>query len=166
MSTSELLTYFISEKQAGLLVAVLGVTSAALAAYLWFSGSLFRTMAWPLVIVGCIQIAVGSGLLIRTDSQVARLEEGLRSSSQPTVNSELARMVEVNRSFTVIKIVEIVLLLLGLALALAFTSRHPASASVGMGLLVEAAVMLVFDLFAEQRAAVYTKWLTELSQRL
>lgn len=35
--------------------------------------------------------------------------------------------------------------------------------AVGMGLLLQAAVMLVFDLFAEHRAHVYARWLLALS---
>jgi hypothetical protein len=92
MSTSELLGYFTAEKHGAVLIGALGIISAGFAASLWFTHSPFRAMAWPLVIIGAGQLALGAGLLIRTDSQVARLQEGLRSNPQVTVQSELARM--------------------------------------------------------------------------
>jgi hypothetical protein len=36
---------------------------------------------------------------------------------------------------------------------------RPALAAVGMGLLIQAAVLLVFDLIAEHRAHADTRWL-------
>lgn len=166
MSTSELLSYFTAEKQAAVVIAGLGVVSTILAVYLWLTGSLFKAMAWPLIIIGAGQLALGAGLLLRTDPQVARLQEGLRSSPQVTLESELARMAKVNRSFKVVEAVEVLLLLAGLFLALVLRSRHLAWASVGMGLVLQAAVTLVFDLFAEHRALVYTRWLIELSHKV
>jgi hypothetical protein len=166
MSTAELLGYFTAEKHGAVLIGAFGIISAGFAAYLWFTHSPFRAMAWPLLIIGAGQLALGAGLLIRTDSQVARLQAGLRFSPQVTVQSELARMKRVNRSFKVIEAVEVLLLLAGLFLALALGSRHLAWAAVGMGLLVQAAITLVFDLFAEHRALVYTRWLVALSDRV
>ena len=165
MSTSELVVYFTAEKQAAALIFGLGIISAILAAYLWLTGSVFKAMAWPLIVIGAGQIAVGAGLLLRTDPQFARLQDGLRSSPKATVESELGRMAKVNRSFKIIEAIEVLLLLAGLVAALVLRSRHLAWASVGMGLVLQAAVTLVFDLFAEQRALVYTRWLMEFSHK-
>lgn len=166
MSTSQLIFYFTAEKQGAILIAGIGLISCIFAAYLWLSASSFRAMAWPLIIIGAGQIAIGAGLLIRTDPQVARLQEGLRANPQVTVESELARMAKVNRSFKVIEATEVVVILVGVLLALFFRSRNLALASVGMGLFLQAAVLLAFDLFAEHRALIYTRWLIDLSQQL
>lgn len=166
MSSSDLLGYFTAEKQGAALIAALGVVAGILGTYLWVTRSPFRAMAWPLLVIGAGQLAIGVGLLLRTDPQVARLREGLRSSPQVTVESELSRMAKVNRSFKVVVALEVLFLIVGVFLALALRSRHPGWASVGMGLILQAAVLLVFDLFAEHRAHAYTHWLTDLSQRL
>lgn len=166
VSTSELLAYFTAEKHGALLIGALGVVSASLAAYLWFTHSPFRAMAWPLIIIGAGQLALGAGLLLRTDPQVARLQEGLRSTPEVTVEAELARMRKVNRSFKVVEAIEVLLLLAGLSLALALRARHLAWAAVGIGLVLQAVITLVFDLFAEHRALVYTRWLVPLSERV
>lgn len=159
----ELLSYFTAEKHGAALIAAIGAASVALAAYLWLGRGSFRAMAWPLVLIGAAEIALGAGLLLRTDPQVRRLEEGFGSTPQAAVESERRRMTKVNRSFKVIQAVEVALLVVGLGLAFGFRSRHPAWAAVGMGLVLQAAVTLVFDLFAEHRALVYTRWLVELS---
>jgi hypothetical protein len=164
MPTSELLVYFAAEKQGALLLVGIGVAAWVLAASLWLSGSPLRATAWPLAAVGLAQIVFGVGLLLRTDPQVARLLEGLRSRPRATVALELARMQRVNRSFAVLEAVETAVLLAGLSMALALRTRHPAWSAVGMGLVLQAAVTLVFDLFADHRALVYTRWLAAMSR--
>jgi hypothetical protein len=53
---------------------------------------------------------------------------------------------------------EVGLIVLALVLVLVFR-RRPAMQGIGMGLLLQASVMLVFDLFAEKRAHQYVAWL-------
>lgn len=166
MSTSQLMLYFEAEKQAAVLIGSLGVIAGIFAAYLWVTASSFKAMAWPLILIGLAEIAIGVGLFIRTDPQVARLQEGFKVNPQATVQTEVARMTKVNRSFKVIEVIEVVVILVGIFLALFFRSRNLAFASVGMGLFLQAAVLLVFDLFAEHRALVYTRWLLDYSQKL
>lgn len=161
MSGNGLLEYFAAEKQGAALIGVLGVASVGFAAYLWRTGDAWRAMAWPLVVIGVGQIAIGMGLWLRTDPQVARLQGGLQSTPQVTVEAESARMDRVKRSFRIVMAVEVLLLITGLCLALLLRSRHPNWAAVGMGLVVQAAALLVFDLFAERRAHDYTRWLSE-----
>jgi hypothetical protein len=165
MSTSQLMLYFAAEKQAAVFIGSLGVISGIFAAYLWLTASSFKAMAWPLIIIGLAQIAIGVGLFIRTDPQVAKLQEGLRVDPQATGQSEVERMTKVNRSFKVIEVIEVVVILAGVFLALFFRTRNLTLASVGMGLFLQAAFLFVFDIFAEHRALVYTRWLLDFSQK-
>jgi hypothetical protein len=57
---------------------------------------------------------------------------------------------------------KLALIAVGVALLFAL-SRRPLAVGVGMGLLVEAAVMLAFDVFAEQRGAEYLDYLRALT---
>jgi hypothetical protein len=159
---TELHQYFDAERHAGLLAAALGLASMGLASYLWFGRSPFKAMAWPLVVIGMIELGVGVGLVIRTNPQVQTLEAGLRASPQATAASELARMIRVNRSFRLILGGEVVLIITSLSLALMLRTQSLTWSAVGMGLLLQAAITLVFDLFAEHRAHVYTRWLSTL----
>lgn len=153
--------YFDGEKQGALWCLGLGLVAMATTLWLWRSSGPFRAMAIPLALIGLVQLGIGVGLLARTDGQVATLRRQLAGSPGPARDQELGRMERVNRSFRVIELVEAVLIAGGVILAL--TLRGRTAAAVGMGLLVQAAVMLVFDLFAEHRALVYTDWLRRLS---
>jgi hypothetical protein len=157
----ELTEYFAAERQGGFLLVGLALAGFGFAAFLWGTRSPFRAMAWPLVIFGALQIAIGLTVALRTPAQVASLEQGLQTSQATTVTVEIQRMNTVNRNFNIVKAVEIAFILIGLLLATLLP--HPGTwAAVGLGLLVEAAVLLVFDTFAHQRAHVYTQWLQGL----
>jgi hypothetical protein len=158
----ELASYFEAERYAGFLLIALATASIGFAAFLWIHRSAFIAMAWPLVIVGVFQLGIGLTVALRTPQQVNQLEQGLQTSTTLTSAAELARMDRVNANFRIVKATEAVLIVLGLFLALYFA--HPSTpAAVGLGLLVEATVLLVFDAFAHERAHVYTEWLRGLS---
>ena len=158
MPSAELAEYFTAERQAGFLLVALGLAGFGFGAFLWVIRSAFLATAWPLVVLGLFQVAIGLTVALRTPEQVASLEQGLRTSPAATVSAETQRMSTVNRNFRVIKVAEVAFIVLGLLLAVFLP--HPSTwAAVGLGLLVESAVLLAFDAFAQQRALVYTQWL-------
>jgi hypothetical protein len=111
--------------------------------------------------VGLLVLAVGLGVGLRTPSQVESLEQGLQKAKSETVAAETTRMEKINRNFRVVKIVEIALVAIGLFL-IALLPIPGTWSSVGMGLVLAASVLLVFDTFAHHRAEVYAKWLQSL----
>ena len=156
--TPEIATYFTAERRGGFLLVAMAIAGFALAAFLWRTQSAFLAMAWPLVILGVIEVIIGLVIALRTPGQVAALEEGLRMSPAATVSAESHRMSRINRNFRIIKVVEVAVIALGLLLALLLPSLS-AWAAVGVGLLAEATLLLAFDTFAHHRAEVYTQWL-------
>jgi hypothetical protein len=153
--------YFNAERQGGPLFVAMAVAGVSFAAYLWSTRNAFLAMAWPLVLLGVLQVAIGSTVAWRASGQAASLEQGLRESPGPTAAAELERMDTVNRNFRGIKIAEVAIIVLSLALVLGFPQPGTWSA-VGLGLLIEAAALLAFDVFAHQRALVYTEWLQKI----
>jgi hypothetical protein len=161
MPPTELATYFTAERQGGFFLVALALVSFGFAAALWANRSAFVAMAWPLLVLGSVQLVIGLVVALRTPAQVASLEQGLRTSSATTVTAEIQRMTKVTTNFRVVKVVEAAVIVVGLVLVLGLP--HPGTwPSVGLGLLVEAAVLLAFDAFAHQRALVYTRWLRGL----
>ena len=78
-----------------------------------------------------------------------------------TITSEIERMARVNGTFVLIKKVEIALI----ALSVLFLIVQPAPATLGamgLGILLQSAVLLVFDTFAHHRALHYVEWLIAL----
>ena len=157
MPAAELHQYFDAEKQAGLLAIGLGVASVCFASYLWFTRSPLRAAGWPLVIIGLLELGVGAGLVLRTDAQVDALDRGFGSVPAQTAAAESQRMAKVKGSFRVILAAEVVLLIGGAFLVFVFRRTHPIWAAIGAGLVLQAAVLLVFDLFAEHRAHRYVR---------
>jgi hypothetical protein len=158
----ELLAYFAAERAGGFVLAAIGAAAIVLAAFLWRRGGGYKAMLWPLVAIGLVEVVVGLGVALRTPAQVEALSRGMLQERSATVRAESERMARVNRSFAVLEVVEVALL--GIGLMLAWLLPRPGTwSSVGMGLALQAAVLLVFDHFAAERAAAYTRWLQSLA---
>ena len=65
--------------------------------------------------------------------------------------------------FKIYKIIEIILLLAGIAMTFMFRQNQLVYA-IALGLIMQAAIMLGLDLFAEKRATEYVKYLESLVQ--
>ncbi|MES1243838.1 MAG: hypothetical protein ABUT39_19690 [Acidobacteriota bacterium] len=149
-----IITYFSGEKRESLLFLMAGAAAIAASVFLWATGSPHRAMGWPLTAVALIQIAVGWTVFTRTDGQAKDLHTLLAKDRAAYTAAEGPRMEKVRRSFRVYKAIEIVLLAAGLAGAF-FLRDRVALHAVSVGLALQAGLMLVFDLYAEGRAAVY-----------
>lgn len=148
------ITYFSAEKRESLLFLAAGVLALLAALFLVRTGSPLRGMAWPLSAVALIQLVVGGTVYARTDAQVLGLHRQLQQDPRAYTAAELARMRTVRRSFALYKTIEIVLLVAGLTGIFLFRDRETWYA-VALGLALQAALMLAFDLAAERRADVY-----------
>lgn len=157
----ELVSYFTAETHGATILVCMGVLSMAGATVLWRTRSAFLAMAWPLLLLGAFELVVGSVIVWRTPAQVAQLEAGMVTDQVATITGESARMDRVNKNFETVKVVEAALIIVGVLVIL---TVPPGSAwySVGLGIVLQAAALLVFDAFAHHRAEVYTAWLQSL----
>lgn len=151
--------YFGGEQSAALLLQALGLAAAGFSFWLWRSGHPLRAMVFSLALVAMGQLAVGVGLYARTPAQVTALRRDLVERPVEARDAERARMVAVQRSFVWIERIEALVILLGVALVL-LRRDHPTAVGVGMGLAIQGAVMLAFDVFASQRGAAWLAWLS------
>jgi hypothetical protein len=161
MPFPELTAYFTAEQQGGLLLVALATASIALAVWLFATRSVFSDMAWPLLVLGVLELIIGVSVAGRADAQVAELHAGLQSTRAATITTEVERLASVNTTFEVLKTVEMGLI----ALAMVFLLVKPAPetlGAVGLGILLQCAVLLVFDTFAHHRAERYVQWLIAL----
>jgi hypothetical protein len=161
MPFPELTAYFTAEKHGGLLLIALAVASLALAIYLFATKSLFSAMAWPVLVFGGIELVIGVTVAGRGAPQIAEIEAGLQSKRTVTITAEIERMARVNGTFQLIKKIEIALI----AVSIIFVIVRPAPetlGAVGLGILLQSAVLLAFDTFAHHRALHYVEWLIAL----
>jgi hypothetical protein len=157
----ELLRYFEAEKQESLLFVGVGVLAIGVSLYLLVTAHAYRGMSYPLIAVGLIQIAVGGAVFLRTDAQIADLTTQLAREPLAYKAAEQARMKKISASFELYKGIEIALLAAGIVLTYLF-ARRLSLYGVGVGLILQASLMLILDLFAEQRADRYAEQIAAL----
>ena len=156
-------TYFQAEKSESLLFISIGILALiAGIAFLIRGTGFLKELAWPLMGVALIQVVVGSAVYFRTDKQVAELQAMYASNPDAYKAQELPRMQKVNRDFDFYKKIEIILMAAGLVLFFHFRNGNRAWMGAGAGLLIQSAIMLTLDLFAEHRADIYTNFISRL----
>ena len=147
-------SYFVAEKQESVIFMAVGLLAIGLSVWLWMNGHRLKSMAYPLVVIGLMQMVVGGTVYLRTDSQVSTLIAQLQVNPAAAKAAETTRMQTVMKNFSIYKSIEMLLLIIGLGL-IAFAQRHDMAAGIGVGLVLQAAFTLTLDLFAEARGADY-----------
>ncbi|TAE31152.1 MAG: hypothetical protein EAZ92_03130 [Candidatus Kapaibacterium sp.] len=150
----ELTRYFLAEKYESCIFVLVGILAIAVSIWLLVQQHTFKSMSYPLIAVGLIQIIVGGSVYLRSDTQIVTLAAQVQSAPQAYKADEIKRMDVVNKNFKTYKVIEIALLALGIGLIYAFP-RHDTWYFLGVGLIIQSSFMLVFDLFAEHRAYAY-----------
>lgn len=155
--------YFLAEKQESLLFVILGIIAiiAAIAFYFFLRSSFFKGAAFPLLLVGLIQLVVGFTVYNRSDSDRVRNVYAYDMNPSELKNKEIPRMVTVNRNFVIYRWVELALLVTGLILSMVY-GQNPGRTfwyGFGIALALQAGILLVADYFAEKRALNYTRGL-------
>lgn len=164
----QLREYFTAEKQESVFFVAFGVLSLVLGVLFFLrGGDGLRGAAFPVAIVGLIQVVVGGAVWMRTDQQIAELVALVGSTPARYVTEEGARMATVNKWFDIYKMIEIALAVVGaLLLVLGKTGGRGVLLGVGAGLCIQAAIMLTLDLFAEARADRYTAQIEDFGKSL
>ena len=161
--------YFIAEKQESLLFLIIGIAAILLAVVFWFfiksNPSFFKGAAIPLLAIGLIQMVVGYTVYSRTDKQKKDIAYNIGIEPVSFVKqTELPRMEKVMTNFVIYRWVEIAFIITGLVLIFLFKSNPDKSFwyGLGIGLAIQAVIMLGADYFAEKRGKVYTEELKKI----
>lgn len=155
--------YFAGERAESLLFLAVGLVACVVASVaVWRRRDpLLVGLAVPLALVGLIQVGVGATIYARTPGQVASLQALFAADPAAFKVEEGARMQAVRSAFAVYKGLELAFIVVGLALAVPRTRRR-FWRGVGLGMLLQGALMLPADLAAEGRADTYMKALQAL----
>jgi hypothetical protein len=151
--------YFDGEKNAGLVLFGIGVAVFVAAAVLFPARFELRSLAWTLVVFGLLELAIGMGLYLKTGPQVANLSSRLADDRAALLDSERQRMVKVQNNFVTLERVW-ALLIVGSTLVAIARKTHVTLSGVALGVLVNTAVFLTFDVVAERRGRLYLEALT------
>jgi hypothetical protein len=150
--------YFTAEKTQAVLFLGLGLLSLVAGGVLVTKEGFSRGTAFPLLGAGLVTAAIGGRVLLRTDGQLAELDARLASDPAGLRASELARIRGINRSFRLVEAAEVAAIAAGLAmLTLATTPDRSLVRGIGLGLLLEGALLWPMDMIAHGRSRGYTE---------
>lgn len=151
--------YFQSEKNGGVFLLVWGIIASTAGCYLFscVDGFLEKGIAYPLVAIAMIHLVTGGIIYFRTDAQLRALLKGLELTPREMLAEEIPRMQTVMAKFERFKMVELTLVFLGLIFAIggSLGGFGQFMFGTGVGLSLQSAISLIFDLFAAQRGGFY-----------
>jgi hypothetical protein len=160
MNVAEVIAeYFRGEKSEAALILLAGALSLVAALWLWFSvrEPFARGLAASLLLTAALGLGVGGSVYLRTDAQVARLQQLQRSDAAGFAAQEGPRIRQVVKSFGIYRLCYAAAVLL--ALLFVFVLGKPLYHGLAVGLLILAALGLTIDNYAEARAARYVEGL-------
>lgn len=162
-SKADIEQYFSAEKQGSIFFLVVGIVAviAALIFFLLMKTAFFKGAAIPMIVVGLIAGAIGFTIYKRSDADRIRNVYAYDMNPSELKQKEYPRMQKVMKSFSVIIIAEIVLLITAIFLFFYFRNNVTKQfwSGLGIGLLCMALLALGADYFAEKRGHVYMKGL-------
>lgn len=157
-------TYFTAEKNESLIFILFGVLTIGFSVYalIKWGDSFYRGFAIPAILIGIIQIVVGSTVYLRTDQQIIQVETLYRQDKSVFKSTEGPRMDTVMKNFLIYKMVEVAFVVIGLLLIL-FAASKEFWLGIGVGMLLQGALMLTADIFAERRGKEYIQAMDSVS---
>lgn len=168
-SKTDIEKYFTAEKSESLLFVIIGIAAIVLAVIFFFflKTNFYKGMALPLLLIALIQITVGYSVYKRSDDDRKRNTYAYDLNPSDLKNKEIPRMEKVNKNFVLYRWIEIALIVAGLLLIFLYRSKPESSFlyGIGIGLAIQAVIMLGADYFAEARAKVYTDGLKEFTEK-
>jgi hypothetical protein len=155
--THQMEDYFGGEKAQAYVFLGMGVAALGAGAFLYSrTDRMARGASYPVLAIGLLQAAVGTGLILRTDGQIAERRIRIDQDLAGFRRDERERMEGVMSRFKVALYTELGVGALGLGL-LAYGARQDRSTlkGIGLGLALQSTAMLGLDYFAAQRGQRY-----------
>ncbi len=156
--------YFNAEKHESVLFVIIGCIAIVLACYFFMKVKLpfYTGMAYPFMLIGIVQITVGSTVYVRSPKDILRVNQIAQTHKQKIQTEEIPRMNLVMKNFTIYKWIEVAFIVVGVILFIFF---QPTTfwKGVGLGMMVQGLFMLVLDFFAESRGNTYLEFLQTLN---
>lgn len=151
-------TFFVEEKIESLFFIIIGIIAILLAALFLFiiKYSFYKGIAIPLLIIGTIQLFIGINNYNYSINHLKKIEQSINNNLKNTQTSELSLMEVEMQDCHIYKWIEITFIIYGILLYLLFSkSSQVFWKGIGLGLLIQASLMLTLNLIAEERANSY-----------
>lgn len=161
-----IIKYFNGEKSESYVFIIIGLFAFALALYFIFvlKSSFWKGVAIPFLIVALLEFIVGYTIVNRSSKDIVRVETFIKNQTQNIKTDEIPRMDKVLSNFVIYRYVEIALIVLGIVLM--YSSMNDTFwRGIGLGLFIQASIVLSLDFFAERRGHIYMKYLKEIVEK-
>lgn len=161
-------TYFSEEKVGSVYFIIVGMLSLLTTLSFWFiiKYSFYKGLAYPLLLVGVIQLIVGVSVYNQSFKKKENVTYMLKHKPLLIQTEELPRVNTVLKRFVIYQWVEISSMILGVVLyGYFYRSPQVFWKGFGLGLCIQSGVMLMFNLFAYQRALTYVDTLVFVLQK-
>ena len=149
--------YFAGEKRGGFTLVGLGAAGLLAGGLMLRSSNLtLKGASYPLLGIGVLHLAAGVFVYVASSRRVDQFTADIQKDPTAFVASERPRMRGVSTQFTVLEIVEVVLIAGGLTMAgIGHRTDRPRLKGAGLALAAEMGLTLGFDIFAARRAHTY-----------
>ncbi|MBI3219530.1 MAG: hypothetical protein HYZ44_08465 [Bacteroidetes bacterium] len=149
-------TYFTAEKNESLIFILFGILTIGFSVYalVKWGDSFYRGFGIPAILIGIIQMVVGSTVYFRTDKQIIQVGTQYQQDKAAFKKAEGPRMETVMKNFSIYKVAEVAFVVVGLLLIF-FAKSQEFWLGIGVGMLLQGALMLTADIFAERRGREY-----------
>lgn len=149
--------YFSGEKTGGTILIGMGTAGLATGGLLYFQSSpTLQGASYPLLGVGLLHVAAGIYVRIASNGRIEDFTKQIDTDPNAFVAAEQKRMRGVSTQFTVLKIVECVLIAGGITAAIyGHATDRPRLKGAGIALAIEMGATLAFDVTAAARAHEY-----------
>ena len=161
-----IIKYFNGEKSESYVFIIIGLFAFALALYFIFvlKSSFWKGVAIPFLIVALLEFIVGYTIVNRSSKDILRVETFIKNQTQNIKTDEIPRMDKVLSNFVIYRYVEIALIVLGIVLM--YSSMNDTFwRGIGLGLFIQASIVLSLDFFAERRGHIYMEYLKEIVEK-
>lgn len=169
LTKTDIERYFIGEKQAAMVLFVIGIIAVVLAivCFLFLRTPFYRGAAIPLVVIGLFQVYIGYS--IQKSSTESRIRNVYAYDMNPydLKEKELPGMQQAYKSITAFLVGEVVLLLAGLMLIFLFRERPEKALWLGLGaaLAIQCLIMAGAEFTAQQKTKTYIEKLKAFQTR-
>jgi hypothetical protein len=149
--------YFAAEKTQAAVFLGIGLAGIGTSAYLFTTDApVARSASVPVLVMSLFEVVAGTGVLLRTNAQVAELRVQLERDPAGFRMVERARMAGVMTRFTFVQVTEIALIAAGLGLfSYGKLTHRKGFEGVGVGLAASTSVLLGLDVMAAERGSRY-----------
>jgi multisubunit Na+/H+ antiporter MnhB subunit len=165
LTKNDIENYFLAEKLGGMTAICIGIVAiiAAICCYFFIKNNWTNGFVIPLIVVGIVQLVVGYIVYNRSDNDRKNMVYAYDMSPEKLRNEELPRMEKVAKSFTVLKYVQIALIITSILIIILWNHNINKTFWVGLatGLLFQATASFAFDAVAEKRGNIYLEKLRE-----